>query len=92
MDGAAYPVVLRIWPQERACLRQFFEYALVGIQVKFVRIYTDSLPLARILVADDELCIAYLIFDCKNCPEMAAAFTALETFKSQEYLPCLLTI
>lgn len=58
--------------------------------MKFIGVYPDSFSLARILVADDKLRFADFFFNCKNGPEITAAFAALKAFKSQNCPPACL--
>lgn len=52
--------------------------------MELIGIYSDLFPLTGILVAYDEFGLADLLFDGKNCPQVAAAFAALKAFKTQD--------
>jgi hypothetical protein len=68
VDDAADTVIGGIGPEKRTCLGKLFEYAPVRKEMQLVSIYPDSFSLASVLVADDKLCLADLLLDCKNRP------------------------
>jgi len=87
VHGAIGLLTSGLVPEEGTGVRQFFKDALVIEEFVLVGIDGNRRLLSGIIIIDQEPVIAILFLDGMDIAEVAAAFPALEAFKSQRGSP-----